>query len=117
MSEMQSSASIESTGPRIFLVHGQKVMLDEDLAAIYAVETDVLCRVVARSINRFPEGAVLHLSADERVALRRQLAKPEAVFTYVFTGQGVALLSSILLEEREARDSAEECAPTCSCRC
>lgn len=106
----------DSTGPRIFLIRKERVMLDEDLAALYEVETAVLCSVVARSIDRFPENAVFQLNEAEVAELKTQLANPGRESPYVFTGDGLALLSTMLLEEREAGEGADACAPTCSCR-
>jgi hypothetical protein len=50
---------------KIFVVRGQKVMLDEDLADIYHVTTDNLNKVVARNINRFPEDFSFRLTGEE----------------------------------------------------
>ena len=57
---------------RIFLVHGHKVMLDSDLADLYAVETKTLNRAVKRNIERFPEDFMFPLTREEYNSLRYQ---------------------------------------------
>ena len=56
----------------IYLVRGQKVMLDEDLAQLYEVETKVLIQAVTRNRNRFPSDFMFQLSNQEVSALRSQ---------------------------------------------
>jgi phage regulator Rha-like protein len=89
----------------IYLVRGQKVMLDADLAELYGVETKYLKRQVRRNINRFPEDFMLRLSVSEAKFSRCQnvtLKRGQNVkyIPYVFTEQGVAMLSSVLNSER-----------------
>jgi hypothetical protein len=50
---------------RIFLIRGQKVMIDRDLAALYQVPTKALNQAVSRNVERFPEGFMFRLSKDE----------------------------------------------------
>jgi hypothetical protein len=85
---------------RIYLVRGEKVMLDKDLAEMYGVETKVFNQSVKRNIERFPKDFMFALSEKEWSNLRSQIVtsswggaryKPN-----VFTEQGVAMLSSIL---------------------
>lgn len=116
MIERQEIVAVESGGPRIFLVRGQKVMLDEDLAALYKIETEALNLAVARNIECFPEDCVFQLNPDEFADLKSRSAISSRAAPYVFTGQGLALLSSVLLDEQENRVNQEACAPTCSCR-
>lgn len=91
----------------IMLVRGHKVLLDSDLAALYGVETKVLLQAVKRNLGRFPEDFMLHLTADEWPALRSQSVtlktgrgQHRKYLPYVFTEQGVAMLSSVLNSDR-----------------
>jgi len=95
----------EAITHRILLLRGQKVLLDADLAALYGVETKVLLQAVKRNLERFPEDFMFQLDAGEWVVLRSQPVtsneKPAGrggrrYAPYAFTGQGVAMLSSIL---------------------
>jgi hypothetical protein len=54
MENSRNPTPLEHIGRRIFLIRGQRVMLDEDLAALYGVETKVLNQAVRRNIDRFP---------------------------------------------------------------
>jgi hypothetical protein len=56
----------------VSLVRGQKVMLDEDLADLYEVETEALNRAVRRNLDRFPEDFMFQLTAEEFANLRCQ---------------------------------------------
>lgn len=116
MIERQEIVAVESGGPRIFLVRGQKVMLDEDLAALYKIATEALNLAVARNIECFPEDCMFQLHPDELADLKSRFAISNREASYVFTGQGLALLSSVLIDEQEDRENQESCAPTCSCR-
>jgi hypothetical protein len=91
----------------ILLVRGQKVLLDNDLAALYGVETRVLNQAVARNIDRFPADFMFRLTATEYEALRSQTVtlkpgrgKHRKYLPLVFTEQGVAMLSSVLNSDR-----------------
>ena len=57
----------------VYVIRGQQVMLDSDLAALYQVETKVFNQAVSRNIERFPENFRFQLTAEEYVALRSQL--------------------------------------------
>jgi hypothetical protein len=86
---------------KIFLIRGQKVMLDKDLAELYAVETKQLKRQVNRNIDRFPPDFMFELTPEEYDSLRSQigtLKRGEHIkyLPYAFTEQGVAMLSSVL---------------------
>jgi hypothetical protein len=93
---------------RIYLIRGQKVMLDRDLAALYGVSTSRLNEQVKRNRKRFPDDFMFQLTLQEGkaiVALRSQNAtlKPGHHLKYAphaFTEQGVAMLSSVLNSER-----------------
>ena len=91
----------------ILVVRGQKVLLDEQLAAFYGVETKRLVEAVKRNIERFPEDFMLQLTGDEWDILRSQIATSSSAShggrryaPYAFTEQGVAMLSSVLRSPR-----------------
>jgi hypothetical protein len=87
---------------RIYVIRGRQVMLDEDLADLYGVETKRLIEQVKRNLERFPEDFMFQLRKDEVAALRSQIATSNSgrggrrYAPYVFTEQGVAMLSSVL---------------------
>jgi ORF6N domain len=86
---------------KIYLFRGKKVMMDIDLADLYQVETGQLKRQVRRNIERFPDDFMIELTRAEYNSLRSQtgtLKRGEHVkyLPYVFTEQGVAMLSSVL---------------------
>jgi hypothetical protein len=87
---------------KILVVRGRQVMLDEDLADLYGVETKRLIEQVKRNLERFPEDFMFQLSKDEVAALRSQIATSNngrggrRYAPYVFTELGVAMLSSVL---------------------
>ncbi len=91
----------------ILLIRGHKVLLDEDLADLYGVETRILVRNVKRNVQRFPIDFMFQLTKDEWLALRSQFGilkggrgKHRKYLPYVFTEQGVAMLSSVLHSNR-----------------
>ena len=85
---------------KIFWIRGNKVMLDFDLASMYGVSTKVLKQVVKRNIRRFPNDFMFELTKSEFEILRSQFVTSSWVGTryqpFVFTQQGVAMLSGIL---------------------
>lgn len=91
---------------RIFLIRGRQVMLDQDLADLYGVETKRLVEQVKRNIERFPGDFMFQLDKDEAAALRSQIAASKGgrggrrYAPYVFTEQGVAMLSSVIRSGR-----------------
>jgi hypothetical protein len=99
---------IERIASRIYLIRGQKVMLDSDLAELYGVLTKNLNLAVRRNRRRFPEDFVFQLTAEEDDALRLQVATSNKgrggrrYLPYAFTEQGVAMLSSVLKGDRAA---------------
>lgn len=91
----------------ILVLRGHKVLLDSDLAALYAVETRVLVQAVKRNRERFSADFMFQLSAEEVERLRSQsvMSNPAGrggrrSAPYVFTEQGVAMLSSVLNSPR-----------------
>jgi hypothetical protein len=98
---------VERIANRIFLIRGEKVMLDSDLAELYGVMTGNLNKAVSRNPKRFPEDFMFQLTQDEQQALLFQIGTPKGkggrrTLPYVFTEQGVAMLSSVLNSERAA---------------
>ncbi len=88
----------------ILEIRGKKVMLDMDLAKIYEVETKRLKESVRRNIHRFPEDFMFELTEEEWFNLRSQFASSSwggsRYLPFVFTEQGVAMLSSVLNSEK-----------------
>ncbi len=116
MTDKQPVASDERNESNIFFIRGQKVMLSMTLAEIYEVEPSVLVQAIERNIECFPEGSVFQLKPEEIAGLNSQHAISCQAAPYAFTGQGVAILSSILFDERAMHENQEACAHTCSCR-
>ena len=88
---------------KIYEIRDQKVMLDFDLAELYAVENKALKQAVKRNIERFPDDFMFELSRKEYNFLRSQnvtletgRGKYSKYLPYAFTEQGVAMLSSVL---------------------
>ena len=97
------SINIESL---IRIIRGQKVMFDSDLAMLYGVTTSRLNEQVKRNINRFPEDFMFQLSKDEWSTLTSQIAilkngrgQHRKFLPYVFTRNGIGMLSSVLRSE------------------
>ena len=85
----------------MYFIRGQQVMLDNDLAMLYQVETKVFNQAVARNIERFPKNFRFQLSKEEYDSLRSQFVTSKGrggrrYLPYVFTEQGIAMLSGIL---------------------
>ncbi|MBI5969793.1 MAG: ORF6N domain-containing protein [Deltaproteobacteria bacterium] len=104
---MKALVSIEVIEKKILVIRGEKVMLDSDLAGLYEVPVKVLNQAVKRNIGRFPADFMFQLSKEEDDSLRSQfvtLKKGRGAhrkyLPYVFTEQGVAMLSSVLNSER-----------------
>ena len=104
---------IKSIQNRIYEIRGERVMFDFDLAALYEVETRVLNQAVKRNIKRFPKDFMFQLTKEEFEQLKSQMVAPNSssqfvmmgtlpqnrtgkYLPYVFTEQGVAMLSGIL---------------------
>lgn len=94
----------ENIATRIYFVRGEKVMVDFDLAMLYGTETAQLKRAVRRNLERFPPDFMFELTREELVNLRCQIGISSwggtRYLPFVFTEQGVAMLSSILTSER-----------------
>ena len=102
-------------GSKIHVVRGIQVMLDSDLALLYGVEVKVLNQTVKRNEERFPTSFFFQLSVEEVESLRSQFVTSKKnegrggrrYLTYVFTEQGVAMLSAVLRSETAVRISIQ----------
>ncbi len=92
---------------KIHIIRKEKVMLDQDLAELYDVETSYLKRQVRRNIDRFPEDFMFELTNEEFENLRSQNGTSSwggSRYTpMAFTEQGVAQLSSVLNSGRQSK--------------
>ena len=101
--------TIEVIQSRIHLIRGQKVMLDSELAVLYGVGTKILNKAVRRNPLRFPTDFMFQLTPQEVTNLRFQIGTSSLGYggrryrPYAFTEQGVAMLSSVLNNERAAQ--------------
>src|SRR4030095_5908524 len=100
------AVSIRLIERRIYLIRRHKIMIDFDLADLYGVSTKQLNQQVSRNKKRFPEDFMFRLTKEEADALRSQFVTSNTrrggrrYLPYVFTEQGVAMLSSVLNSER-----------------
>jgi hypothetical protein len=91
---------------KIYTIRGKKVMLDRDLAELYDVETRILNQAIRRNMKRFPSDFMFQLTQEELenwksqivISNREKMGLRKSPF--VFTEQGVAMLSSVLNSER-----------------
>jgi len=96
---------VEIIANKILMIRGQKVMIDRDLAKLYGVEAKYLKRQVRRNIERFPEDFMFEISKQEYRNLRSHFGtlkrgEHSKYLPYVFTEQGVSMLSSVLNSKR-----------------
>ncbi|MGA9046519.1 ORF6N domain-containing protein [Sulfuricurvum sp.] len=112
MNEVTASID-DSIKTKIYTIRGMQVMLDRDLAELYGVETRVLNQAVKRNMERFPEEFMFQLSEDEYQNLRSQFVISSWIsqnvtskqyggrryLPFVFTEQGVSMLSAVLKSE------------------
>lgn len=124
MADRQLIASVEQIESRIFVIRGQKVMLDADLAELYRVETKAFNQAVKRNLDRFPDDFMFQLSTEEFANLKSQfvISSLRSQFVtsnispgrggrrhlpYAFTEQGVSMLSSVLRSTRAIQVNIE----------
>lgn len=116
---MSKVVHLEKIENRILLIRGQKVMLDRDLAEFYGVETRILNQAVKRNKERFPDDFMFQLLPMETESLISQnvirnysrsqfvilnkRGKNIKYLPYVFTEQGVAMLSSVLRSKKAVK--------------
>jgi len=87
----------------IYLIRGQKVMLDKDLAQLYGVETRVLNQAVRRNAGRFPVDFMFELTREEIMRISQFVISSDLKFSrnvFAFTQEGVAMLSGVLRSPR-----------------
>ena len=108
--KMESVEIVEIIPPDIknliYVVRNKQVMIDSDLAMLYQVETKALNRAVKRNIKRFPEDFCFQLTTEEATFLKCQSGTSKKdgrggrrTLPYVFTEQGISMLSSVLHSE------------------
>jgi hypothetical protein len=90
---------------KIFLIRGQKTMLDKDLAGLYGVTTSALIQAVKRNIQRFPRDFMCHLTPQEFISLKSHFVISKGrggtrKLPYAFTEHGILMLSSVLNSEK-----------------
>lgn len=90
---------------KIYLIRGQKVMLDADLAELYGTETKKLKQQVNRNLDRFPGHYMFELTKEENEILRSQFVtlkrgEHSKYLPYVFTEHGILMLSNVLKSQR-----------------
>jgi len=99
MNELSIQSEIKS---RIYTIRNKEVMLDEDLAELYQVTAKRLNEQVKRNIERFPDDFMFQLTEKEYENLRSQIATSSSEHggrryaPYVFTEQGLYMLSAVL---------------------
>ena len=100
---MPAAVPMERITSKIYLIRGQKVMLDRDLADLYEVETRVLNQAVTRNKDRFPGDFMFELTRKEIMRISQIVTSSKIKYSkmvHAFTEQGVAMLSSVLRSER-----------------
>lgn len=97
----------EIISQKIIEIRGHKVLLDFDLATLYNTETRTLKQAVRRNIHRFPEDFMFEMTKDEWNSIRSQIVilksgrgQHSKYLPFAFTEQGVAMLSSVLNNEK-----------------
>lgn len=102
MVKPQPVIPVELIASRIYLIRGEKVMLNSDLAQLYGVSTSRLNEQLTRNLDRFPDDFAFRLTQEEFHSLISQFATSKTgrggrrKLPWVFTEQGVAMLSSVL---------------------
>jgi len=103
--EIQITITEEIIIRKIYSIRGKQVMLSQDLAELYEVETKILNQQVKRNIGKFPERYMFQLTREEYLRLRSQnvtLKRGQHVkyLPYAFTEHGILMLSSVLNSKR-----------------
>ncbi|OGC06532.1 hypothetical protein A2526_04920 [candidate division WOR-1 bacterium RIFOXYD2_FULL_36_8] len=102
---MKNLIPVERIENKIYLIRGQRVMLDKDIANLYGIKTFVLNQAVKRNLKRFPSDFMFKLGKIEAEWLVSQNVIPHKKYfgghlPYVFSENGVAMLSSVLKSEK-----------------
>ena len=103
--EIQVAIMEEVIIRKIYIIRGKQVMLSQDLAELYEVETKILNQQVKRNIGKFPERYMFQLTREEYLRLRSQnvtLKRGQHVkyLPYAFTEHGILMLASVFNSER-----------------
>jgi len=112
MAHFMSNLSQQKISKKIYFIRNHKVMIDSDLAELYEAKTGALNRAVQRNIIRFPSDFMFQLTEIEAENLKCQFGISSSYggrrfLPYVFTEQGVAMLSSVLKSEKAALVNVE----------
>ena len=111
MADTTSLVPAERIEEIIYVLRGEKVILDRDIARLYEVETKTLVRAVKRNLERFPKDFMFQLTDKETQILRYQIGTSSwggsRYRPYAFTEQGVAMLSGVLRSERAVQVNVE----------
>jgi phage regulator Rha-like protein len=113
MTNDKALVPVERIERLIYLIRGQKVMLDSDLAELYGVETKVLNRAVGRNVDRFPADFVFQLTLQEVANLRCQFGTSSSGYggrryhPYVFTEHGAIMAAMVLNSPRAVEMSVQ----------
>lgn len=117
MEERKELVSTDTIYNRVYMIRGQQVMLDYDLAEIYGYEVKRLNEQVKRNINRFPEDFMFQLSREEMDFVKSQFATSRNIvlfkgqdggrrkLPYAFTEQGIYMLATVLRGELAEQQS------------
>lgn len=104
INQAESPLTDEFVIHKIYIVSGQKVMIDTDLAALYGVPTKRLNEQLTRNLDRFPEDFAFRLNQSEYEILKSQIATSswggKRKIPYAFTELGFAMLSSVLKSKK-----------------
>ena len=110
MRKRKSVVAVEQIGQVIFLLRGQRVMVDRDLAELDGVETRILNQAVRRNIKRFPQDFMFELTRDEIMRISQIVTSSKIKYSkrvHAFTEQGVAMLSTVLNSQRAIQVNIE----------
>ncbi len=110
MNKTKSLIPAERIERAIYFVRGEKVVLDRDLAMLYGVETRVLNQAVRRNLDRFPKDFMFTLGREEIRSISQIVTSSGVKFSksvFVFSEQGVAMLSTVLKSPRAIQVNIE----------
>ena len=109
MVENTELMTVDNICNRVYVIRGQQVMLDYDLAEIYGYEVKRLNEQVKRNITRFPEDFMFQLTTEEDEILKSQIATSswggKRKLPYAFTEQGIYMLATVLRGELAEQQS------------
>ena len=109
MAENTELMTVDNICNRVYVIRGQQVMLDYDLAEIYGYEVKRLNEQVKRNITRFPEDFMFQLTTEEDEILKSQIATSswggKRKLPYAFTEQGIYMLATVLRGELAEQQS------------